>query len=249
MLVGALTLATIAGLSGAPAEAKRLITGRDIANQTITRADIGPGGVGSSEIADNSVSMRDLASSTRKNIQRRRQAGNAIYGSVASGRTVYGAIGGAFDNTRADSKWTQIGGLPFPTPAPGLSDADVTVSLEGAYNPDGLATTTDGPGVCAGSAEVPTAPRGSPVHLRRGAQQRHGGRRLLRRVGRRQPQPFGFELYWNAPSTGASTAINAVWAYTAPYPRPHAAPVAPDGGGGGDVTDCCDHFPALVGAG
>jgi len=132
VLAGSTILVMLGGVGGAFAAGQ--IMSSDIKDQTITRRDIGPGGVGSSEVKDQTITRRDIGP-----------------GGVATSEVADGTIGMRDLNDETKNKIAE-GGAPG---VPGLPGADGVDGVDGApggqiqtftYNPanGNLTITTDG---------------------------------------------------------------------------------------------------------
>ena len=74
------------------------------------------------------------------------------------------------------------------------------------------ATTTDGPGSCAGTLALPTAPAGTLCIYVAAATNAVD----LQGLGIGAGTPYGFKLTWDSGLAAGDTSVDAVWAYTAP---------------------------------
>lgn len=143
-------------------------------------------------------------------------AGPSALGTVPSGQTIRGAIGGdyhAFDNTASDFGVD----VTFPIPAPvGVSDDDVFVNVDSWQDAGGQTapTTSDTNIGCTGNPSTPTAPPGKVCIYVSGADHAFNlaGYSVLFGTGASR---YGFKLKWDASQTG-DTFVDATWAYTAP---------------------------------
>jgi hypothetical protein len=143
-------------------------------------------------------------------------AGPSALGTVPSGQTIRGAIGGdfhAFDNTASDFGVD----VTFPIPAPvGVSDDDVFVNVDSWQDAGGQTapTTGDTNAGCTGTPSTPTAPPGKVCIYVTGADHAFNlaGYSVLFGTGASR---YGFKLKWDASQTG-DTFVDATWAYTAP---------------------------------
>lgn len=143
-------------------------------------------------------------------------AGPSALGTVPSGQTIRGAIGGdfhAFDNTASDFGVD----VTFPIPAPvGVSDDDVFVNVDSWQDAGGQTapTTSDTKAGCTGTPSTPTATPGKVCIYVSGADHAFNlaGYSVLFGTGASR---YGFKLKWDASQTG-DTFVDATWAYTAP---------------------------------
>jgi hypothetical protein len=143
-------------------------------------------------------------------------AGPSALGTVPSGQTIRGAVGGdfhAFDSTASDFGVD----VTFPIPAPaGVSDDDVFVNVASWQDAGGQTTPTTGDtnAGCTGNPSTPTAPPGKVCIYVSGADHAFNlaGYSVLFGTG---ASNYGFKLKWDASQTG-DTFVDATWAYTAP---------------------------------
>jgi hypothetical protein len=197
------------------------IDGADIKDFSIGSSKLATGAVGSRAIYPRSIRVANLSPGTLSFLQ---------VGSVRSGATVRGVIGGDFPAIPAgpstdcpnNCSWAAYASLPFPAPNI-LTDADVLVdnttwvSGDTGQTQPGLSTGESGsPAACTGSVANPTAPAGKVCIYIAGGDNAEdvAGYSVVPGTG---GSKYGFKLHWvsSGPGTANNTFIDAVWAYHA----------------------------------
>jgi hypothetical protein len=181
------TAVVLVGLSLGTAGAHHPITSREIANETIRRADI------KNSAEDHFV----------------------VPGRVPDGKTIRGAIGGDFHvYSDASDDFGVAGSLPIPASSPlGDDDVHIVVSTWSSGNGQTQPTTTDTNAGCDGTLDAPTAPPGDVCIYIAGGDNAANVDGFSVRPGTGTSR-FGFKLAWDAPATG-DTFLEGVWAYRA----------------------------------
>jgi len=203
----AVVIAVVLSVGLGSAVASHLITSPEIKDFTIRAKDMSTGSVTSRVIRDDSVKRIDLATGLENDL---------MFGTVPSGRTIRGAVGGDFDAAAALTDWGVIVSLPSKA-RNALSDDEVFINVAGWQSGDVgqvQPTTTDTDAGCTGTPANPTAPAGKVCIYVAGGDnaQDVNGYSVLPGTG---ASPYGFKLKWENTGTG-DTFIDAVWAYTAP---------------------------------
>jgi hypothetical protein len=192
------------------------VNSRTILDGGIFTRDIHTSAVNSHAIRDGAVESVDLSSSTKKALQT---------GTIRSGATVRGVIGGDFEGIAAqpggpcenNCDWGVTASLPFPAPV-GLDDSHVLVDT-GLCGTDCTGITADSSestsnATCTGSVDLPTAPAGVVCIYVAAAGNAVEVVGFSVRPGTGASK-YGFKLGWVS-QTGDDTFVDAVWAYTAP---------------------------------
>jgi hypothetical protein len=206
-LGAAAVVAVVLSVGFGSAVAAGMITSAQIQDFTILGRDMADDSVGSRVIRDDSIVKTDLDGGLENQL---------MFGTVQSGRTIRGAVGGDFDAAAPVTDWGVIVSLPAKA-ANALSDDDVFVNVAGWESGDlgqVQPTTTDTDAGCTGSPANPTAPAGTVcIYVA-------GGDNALDLNGYSvlpgtDASPYGFKLKWENAATG-DTFVDAVWAYRAP---------------------------------
>jgi hypothetical protein len=175
----------------------------------VQSSDIAPGAVHKSDIHRGAVKLGKIRGSTQTAL---------TVGSVLSGRTIRGAVGGDFHNFDAGQSVDFGVDVTLPRPAPtALSDGDVFVNVDGQEQAVGqtAADTTDTDPGCTGTPAAPTAPAGKVCIYVSGADNAHNlaGYSVLFGTGASR---YGFKLKWDASGTEGDSFVDGTWAYKAP---------------------------------
>jgi hypothetical protein len=204
-VMGVVAVVLSVGLGSAVAAG--VITSAQIKDFTIQARDMGTASVNGRIIQNDSIMRADLDS---------RLENQLLFGTVPSGRTIRGAVGGDFDAAAVVLDWGVITSLPAKA-ANSLSDSDVFINVSGWQSGavgQVQPTTTDANAGCTGTPANPTAPAGKVCIYVAGGDNATDvqGYSVLPGIG---ASPYGFKLKWTNATTG-DTFIDAVWAYQAP---------------------------------
>jgi hypothetical protein len=152
LLGAAAIVAVVLTVGLGSAVAAGAVTSSGIKNFTIRAVDMATGSVDDRVLDDGSVGKSELKEGLESQL---------LFGTVPSGRTMRGAVGGDVDAAQAAGDWGVITSLPMKA-SEGLSDDDVFVNVAGWTDAGGQTqpTTTDTNAGCTGSPANPTAPAG-----------------------------------------------------------------------------------------
>lgn len=203
---------------GGTAYAAKLITSKEIKNNTVKSVDIRnggvaavdikkgaigsaelkDGGVGSADVADGSIGLDDLSPAVKAAISQTWDPSQTL----VSGRTVTGSVYYSIAATAAGQSLHQAIALPARAPAAMISEN---------FAPDGSPLTSDDDPSCTGTYNAPTAPAGKLCAY-------YSGSNNVATVSIAQLQPGRDKGFIVLAATTASgmTSIDFSWAYTAP---------------------------------
>lgn len=203
---------------GGTAYAAKLITSKEIKNNTVKSVDIRNGGVGaldikkgavssatirdgavgSADVADGSIGLDDLSPAVKAAIGQTWDPSQTL----VSGRTVTGSVYYSIAATAAGQSLHQAIALPARAPAAMTSEN---------FASDGVGVTSDDDAACTGTYDAPTAPAGKLCAY-------YAGSNNIATMSIAQLQPGrdkGFVVLAAATAVGTSS-IDFSWAYTAP---------------------------------
>ena len=189
------------------AVAAEMITSAQIKDETIQGRDMADDAVGTRIVRNGSIERAHLDAGLENQL---------MFGTVPSGRTIWGAVGGDFDAAAPVTDCGAIVSLPAKA-RNALSDDDVFVNVAGWESGDVgqvQPTTTDTNAGCTGSPASPAAPADVVCIYVAGGDNAANVNGYSVRPGT-DASAYGFKLSWENTDTG-DTFIDAVWAYTAP---------------------------------